>query len=111
MSETKIQYKKPVSCFHKFTDYEKQFRYDMQVRTSVHIDNVDVKEIEVKSSPLYCNVDLNGKPLLYLKNLDELSAFAGAILDGISNLRDIDKEIEARQEAAIVREESDGDYD
>lgn len=108
--DLKPKYKKPAGCFYKFTDYEKQFRYDMRASVTVHIDNVDTKAIKVKENDLYCGVYVNDKALLFFKNIAELNAFAGALTDKAARLRNVDDEIEARREMAAVREEPDGEY-
>ncbi len=104
-----LKYKKPAGCFYKFTEYEKQFRYDMRASVTIHIDNVDTKAIEVKENDLYCGVYVNDKALLFFKNLEELNAFAGAISDKAARLRSVDDEIEARMEYQTQKEEIEED--
>lgn len=110
---------KPVGAFpdtaEGFKQYEDQWPEKEMAITNyfschIHKPNPDFVVVRKNGYKGY-DVSVKDDVTLFFDNYEELCIFGQAITDGISKLRDIDKEIEARQEAAIVREESDGDYD
>jgi hypothetical protein len=112
---------KPVGSFpdtpEGFKQYENQWPEEkMEIRNYLmcHIDkpNPDFVDVHKNSESCYV-VSIKGEITLFFNNYDELCIFGKAITDGISKLRDIDKEIEARQEYETQKaeiEEDDGEY-
>ncbi len=94
-----------------WNQYESQWpKEEMEIRNYLHchIDKPNPDFVDVhKNSDSYV-IAVKNEITLFFDKYDELRIFGQAITDGINKLRDIDKEIEARQEMKILEDEEDG---
>jgi hypothetical protein len=115
MSKTQEKIIRPAGAFpdtkEGWKQYEDQWPEEkMEIRSYLmcHIDKPNPEFVDVHKNNNGYVVSVKNEITLFLSNYDELCIFGHAITDGINKLRDIDKEIEARQEMKILEDEEDG---
>ena len=112
--ESKVKIIRPAGAFPANDDgwrqYEEQYADEMTISNSIfcNIGSPNPEFVKVRKLDKKYAVTIKQEIALFFDNYDELCIFGHAITDGINKLRDIDKEIEARQEMKILEDEEDG---